>query len=350
MTSWMTKGLTGLALMLAGVSVASQAHATTGLEWQWETADGQPNELRYFVNSQVKLAELMWFNADYNRQARVAEFVVRAVVKCTPEKAIGPKKPRWDLKCEVEDVALEGAPISYEAGMLAPVLEEMDAKYSESWLQVPFKRDGTIVSVDLEGVDKRNRRIQQIHETLRLMMVRAISPLDLQFPNKGDDKGRGEWTQNGPLVMLFPSNQGTLGSVRLTHKITGQEGDIVSIASDAEGTLGAGGMISVGGVEQPKYLYSMTLESDAKFDVKNGWMVERRVLVQGNPTASSAMGEAGRGFTYAMGGMIKLIGPDDEMPDVGPTGEMAPVQRADARAPLVQNNSDKTDEKGPREK
>ena len=101
---------------------------------------------------------------------------------------------------------------------------------NEASMQLVLLNDGRLRSVDLEGVVKRNTRTVDMHETLRLVLTRAFSILDLQLPVKGDDKGKA-WRQSGSRVAEFPSNKGSFGLVEIDSVVKEVTGNKVTIES-----------------------------------------------------------------------------------------------------------------------
>jgi len=305
-------------LLLAAALLGSEAWAATGLEWQWEGV-----EHRFYIQAQVRPSELMWFRAENNREVRVAEFRVNLSTTCRPERLVG--KRGWELRCDLDDFGIAAAPVASEQGLLLPILDELDDKFTGAWLQVVFTRDGRVKNVDLEGVDKSNRRISQIHESMRLVLVRAFAGLDLQLPKNGDDKGKGSWKQKAALAMGFPSDLGTMGSAEIIHEITATDGDVVELSSTGRGVLGSGEMVEVAGQERPKNLYDMSLSGTARFDVGRGLLLSREYLVEGNPTASSMMADGWAGIPYVQAVQVSWVEPGVDLPVVGDNQELDAV-------------------------
>ncbi len=317
-------------LLFSFVAPLQAAHAVTGLAWQWQ----EGVQHRYLLQVQVRLSELMWFKATLNREVRVVEFRANVITNCRCNGALG--KKAWRVNCKIEDIALQAAPVVQEAGLLQAVLDEMATNYRGATAQLQFMTDGRLRNIDLEGVDKRNRRIAEIHETMRLILVRALAPLDLQLPKKGDDGERGFWKQSNVLAMAFPSNQGTMGSSSVEHRIVKQEGDILTLNTEGRGTLGTGETIIVANQERPKNLYDMSISGSAEFDRGRGVLLRRDYMVQGMPTASSLMAEGAQGIPYVQAAHVELIAPGQPLPELGATKELAGALHPYATAPLRQ--------------
>jgi hypothetical protein len=302
--------------MTLGLGAATPALAIDGLEWQW--ADGQ--ERRFLMQTEFELSDVMFFNAERNAEIRITYFTLVADITCSPRLET---KSGWELACEIGGVSLSAAPIFQDAERLPEVLAEMDEKFETASLEVTMGRDGRVKALGLEGISQRNRRISIIQEVMRLIIGRGIAGLDLQLPPKGTDKDRGLWKQKASMAMALPSNQGTMGGAMTTHRVSSNTDGVVNIVSEGEGTLGAGEMIMVGGVERPRNLFSMTFAGSARFDTVNGHLVERQYIVEGVPTASSVSAEAIDGAKYQQATVIQLIEADREI-DLGPSVALAP--------------------------
>jgi hypothetical protein len=297
--------------LVALLGGSATAHATTGLVWQW------PEEGRqYSIQAEVHVAEAFWMRSEFNLDIRVTEFRFFAVTTCKPAANIG--KSAWELQCTLDDVAVSAAPASANEAQreaLQGVLDEWDKKYTGAFVQMSFKNDGRVRQLDLEGVKKGNRRLNEIHEAMRLVAARGFSGFDLQLPKKGDDKGKGQWKQNSPLTMKFPSDKGTMGSADVVYEVESEKAGLVKIVSSGRGTLGSGEMIVVGDVEQPKNLYKMTLGGQAVFDTTSGLLKVHEFMTEGTPTASSELGDGFAPLKYVQA--LRLAEVSGVAPSVG---------------------------------
>ncbi len=300
------------ALLLCAV-LPSHARATEGLEWKLE--DGS---VRYHLQAQVRLSEMLWFRSERNDNARVAEFRVDVLTSCKPSQA---QKKGWELRCDIVAVGLQAAPLPQDAGKMGPIAEEMAQSLTGTWVQVDFRRDGTLKNLHLEGIESENRRVSQIHEILRLVLVRAFAGLDLKLPKKGSDGGKGSWKQKTSLSMGFMSDQGTLGSSATTHEITATEGSVVEITSQGQGTLGSGEMILINGQERPRNLYDVVFQGVARFDTARGLLVYREYIVDARPTASALLAEGTEGVHYVQAVRVQLVEEGQDAPAVTESGE-----------------------------
>jgi hypothetical protein len=181
--------------------------------------------------------------------------------------------------------------------------------------------NGRVRTIDLEGVDKtRNQRFSQIAETMRLLMVRAFAPLDLELPRKGDDKGKGTWRSDTMLATRLPVEAGTMGQVPVSHAITATDGSVIAFSSKGKGVIASGEMRVVNNVEVPAVTLDLSYEGVARFDTATGRLLERDYLVDGRETASSLTADGTAGTIYVQSARLLLLGPDDRptLPESGP--------------------------------
>lgn len=300
-------------LLCFGFSVAFGGEAETAQNFEWVWADGVRHS--WYLQTEVQLPSAMWFVADYNRQARVAAFQVELLITCGLEVPAG--KRSFALRCSVDDIAIRAASLPGDQGVLPEILEEIDEKLSVAELQIGLRKDGRLNHVDLENVDKRNRRISQMHENIRLVLARAIAGFDLRLP-KASDLKNGVWPQYAAELMELPSSVGTLGAVELAHGIQTTKQGLVHIASSGRGTMSP----SSAGSASPD-IYVLELEARAIFDTEAGILRERRWTVLGMPTASSAMSEGGAGIPYGQRGFLSYVPAEQTPPVLGETMEVA---------------------------
>lgn len=298
------------------IALLTSAWGTTGLAWQW---DGPQT---WVVQTQLRIPSEFWLQAERNLQVRVAEVRTNAVLDCAPERTLG--KRGWEIRCDVRDFGIQAAPESTDHGLLE-ILDELDGRLTgQAWVEVVMTADGRVRSVDLEGVDKSNRRLQEIHESLRLLLTRSMAGFDLRLPRKGDDKDAGEWEQGAPLAMGLLTSQGTMGSARITHTLTPGEAGVVEIASAGRGVLGSGETIAVNGNERPRDLFDMSLEGTATFDTAHGRLLRREVVVHGQPTASSVSAEGTPGVASSQAIVLTWVAPGTELDPIGPNAVLVP--------------------------
>ena len=178
-----------LGMVLTCLCVSVPAHAVDGLVWNWD----KPK--RFLLISDVNAPEFLLWQAEFNYQARVFKWRTNIVASCVPSD-VGKKTAL--VNCHIEDISLQATSLPGDMKNLPKVLEDLDAKLSGASLQLELSMDGRVRSIDLEGIDKKRRRLTEIVETMRLVLARAIAPLDLQMPKKGTDGGTGAWIRSRP--------------------------------------------------------------------------------------------------------------------------------------------------------
>lgn len=305
----------GSALVL--LAAPTLAQAATGLAWQWAGPQ------RYHIVARVHVPMLANFAAEHNHEFRAAQYQVELVTSCAPAREIG--KSGWELKCDIEDVALNVVPAqAYDAEKALAIVEELDGRLDAGWVQLTFSADGRVKNLDLEGVEKGNTRTAAIQESLRQIMLRAFSSLDLELPAKGDDKGKGTWRTSNLMAMSVPSKQGTIGAVQVVHVIDSTEGAVVSWKSSGKGVVSTGETVNVGGVEKPLGSWDMNYEGFARFDTARGLLLERELIVEGQPTASSLQADGAAGHPYMLAARVVLLA-DDVRPVLPASGPALPT-------------------------
>lgn len=305
-----------LGLALASNLVASPAHAVTGLEWQWPEGVTR----RFVARSDVQLGEAVEFNAVENVDAYATRVKLALLLSCT---ATGPAgKTGWYLRCEIDDASVSAMPTPGTQGRVTAIAEEWAATYrDQAWIEFILTRDGALRSFDLEGVDKRIRRMQSIGEVMRQMALRALAPLNVQLPKKGDERGMGQWVQRDSIALTLPSNQGTLGNAPITHTLTAAptDGDSIStIVSHGEGVLATAEELN----ETARNTYAMKLDGSARFDRAAGTLLESQFYAEGRTTSSSIQSEARIASGYIQTTFMQLLPEGDAPPSLPPSVEL----------------------------
>ena len=207
-TAWAAAGSEG--------ATASAPSAVSGLEWRWS---GEAR--RYRIETEVLVPSFMWFIADQNQQARVSAWQIGLVLNCG--SAVPSGKKGWQVECGVDDVALRAAALPGDQAtpdrpsVLQPVLNELDGKLTAAKVQIGLRKDGRITMVDIEGLERSNRRIGQMNEILRQVISRAIAGLDLELPEGG--VSTPSWTQRSSQLMVAPNQVGTFGGTETVHRV-----------------------------------------------------------------------------------------------------------------------------------
>jgi hypothetical protein len=290
---------------------AQGAQAASGLVWKWEEGQGR----RFLVRSTVEMPEPIDFFGKLNSDARISKFTLTMVLSCVQEAKLG--RAGWLLRCDIDAAGLQALPLPAHVGQVGPIAEQWaDVLQDEAWLQIVQRPDGKLKSVDLEGVDKSNDRFQRVAEWMRQMCMRAIAPLDVHLPRKGELEGDA-WLQTAGIAFAAPSFTGGIGAVRWTHRIQSTDGSIVSWVDRGEGTIQPGGE----SVDSTLMTLAMTLDGSARFDTALGALVESQYYAAGQATSSSAQSEAGRNARYVQTSYVQLLS-DGTVPMVPASGEL----------------------------
>lgn len=302
-----------LSLLLLGALGSADAAAAEGLAWKWD------GPRRYWLHTEVGLPGALPFRATENVDVLVHEFALTAATTCSPTRPIG--KTKWQITCDIDDAAIIAVPSDGSTGRAQIVVDEW-AKTLEDHASVTFVlgADGRLAQLELDGLDKSNRRTAEIAQTLREMVLRAFATMDLALPKQGSDGGN-EWTQRGAVAMGFLSSTGTIGAAVVRHRVTGAEGGLVEITSTGEGSMAQSSDNPV--------TFLFDLSGGALFDTATGtlsqrWFQSKAVQSASSvaigapsaaPTAGSAMSPGGRSTGGAVNATAQSVSGS-----VGPTG------------------------------
>lgn len=268
---------------------------------------------RFLVRNEVLLPLAMWFNNEYNRNARTSAFQVTAVLDCDPATRLTRRLD--EVVCTIADIGLIASALPGDSGRLQPILEEYDQTLTGATLLLHTNHHGRIANVELRGVNKRNRRISLIQENLRLVLSRSIAGFDLPLPRGGALPNTGQWVENDSLLMKLPSTRGSAGLTQIANRVRGTTADGLIVID----TRGHG--IVIPGEEGNNY--DLELQSVSLFDPSTGLIAGRTWSVIGEPTASSQIASGFAGLPYVQRGTVRALS-IDEVPYVGQTLEVAP--------------------------
>lgn len=288
--------------ILAGLALAVPAHATSGLEWQWDEA-----ERVYHILGEVQLPELVWLRAFNNKEVRLSGFRLELMTTCKAAEAAG--KKAWEVHCRIDDVSLQAVRFPGDPpGTTDEILVEWDERLTGKHVELLWRKDGRIRDVGWVDLVRRNRRDGENIEVMRQLMVRAFAPLDLELPKKGDDGGTGAWDQGDTLLLTLPSSGGTVGGTQVTHTIAAEKDGVVKVGTAGEGTISnAQSIDTTAGQANLANTYKMTLRGEAMFDTGQGHLLKREVLAAGAPTASSNLADAFAGLPYVQAFRVDLV-------------------------------------------
>lgn len=269
------------------------------------------DDTRWLVETELAVPIPLTFARDQNLEIRATAMQVRAIIGCNKDAQL--RKKRWEVVCEVEDVALKVVPFRNDRGRKkledgATVLQEIDAKLTGAVLQLQVADDGRVTNLDLEGVPKNNRRMSEIHETLRQVMSRVVVGFDLKL-RKYNQLNEGKWTEFNSALMtmpLPPSITGVAGSSMLVHYLNKYQGQVLVQS------IGKGGVNVPWGEMQLNF--TTELIGVSIFDPEEGYMTERVWSLTGTSNASNLFSKG----SYAHAGRIRMLGAK-EAPNLGST-------------------------------
>ena len=193
-------------LLVLLASIAAQAAGP--LTPQWGKAP-----VRLHFEMALHTQSVVRYYSPRNVDARVSDHLVSLNATCTS----APDRRGWQAKCELDDVRLGGIAYPGEQEALNSILPEWEETLNASFVQLEILADGRIASVDLEGPSKADERQAAIHETMRLLVRRVFTVIDVQAPKDGA-LPTGVWKQKGsPLAFELFSTSGTAGGASLKH-------------------------------------------------------------------------------------------------------------------------------------
>jgi hypothetical protein len=189
--------------------IASMAASAAGpLTPQWGAAP-----VRLHFEMAMHTQSVIRYYSSQNDDARVADHLVSLNTTCVAS----PGRRGWLAKCELDDVRLGGIAYPGDQESLNAILLEWEEVLNSSYVQLEIEEDGRILGLDLEGPSKADERQAAIHETMRLLMRRVFTVLDVQAPKDGALPS-GDWKQKGsPLAFELFSSTGTAGGASLKH-------------------------------------------------------------------------------------------------------------------------------------
>ncbi len=298
--------LLALAWLVSGTAVAADAE----MQWSW----GEGVHHRYYIESELHLPVPIMLVAELNTEARMVAVQTQLVLDCSQAREA---RKEWDLVCDINDISLIGAGMTGDQGNLGEVLAEIDERLTNAHLQVTLKQDGRVTSADLEGIDRRNRRLSQNAEHLRLLLVRALSGLDFRFANNAEDEAVG-WPQFDGQLMKVPYSRGSQGTAQMVHRVRRKEGANWVIDTEGRGIAAPASSQSSGVTNT----YVMEMTAVGRFDVEQGIWTQRKWTVIGEPTAGSAVNAGFNGASYLQAGSVVYL----------PQGEAAPTLNASGQS------------------
>ncbi len=268
---------------------------------------------RYLFKADVITPNVLPMWAVRNVDGMVLGFRIDLLATCTGAYALG--KRGTEVHCAIDDASVRGRPDPGTADKVPAVAEAWTTMLESATIQLDVMRDGRVRRVDLEGVSKQTVREQVIHQVMREMIVRAVSPLDITLPKQGSTADQ-RWTQRESLVLGLPSMAGgTVGGAELTVTHAADTPAGIVYAYSGRGTLGWG-------VEQGDNLRDMMavqVDGSWMFDPKTGQVRQAQYMGTGTPTAGSSQGTTA-GAVYRIAASVALVGDDAPAPTLPPPG------------------------------
>ena len=298
--------------MVIGLLLSTLAHGAP-IDAQWDLAEGA--EHRWVVATAIDFPGHIFVRANRNRDVRARHLGLQAVVDCV----VGEEhRGASDVACTVEAASWTGMTFTTEAGRLQPVLEELEAKLTGATVDLRLTADGHLrgVEIDLTPVDGFiNRRTRSTDQFLRMVVVRALAPLDLRIPEGGFPTTE-TWVDSSSLTVPMPVTWGSSASGHLVHRAIPHDDARVVVQTVGEATLVPGGFLEPGTL-----VLDATLEGFTVFDHDSGRVSEAVFTTTAEPTATS--GPLAR--PYRVQNQVRALGPDEAI-TLPPTRELEPPQ------------------------
>ena len=259
-------------------------------------------ESRYHVETLVAFPRGFTFYATRNTEGRVLQFGLVADLACTSS----PHDRGAEVVCELDEVLMEGQPMKGDEEQVPVVMTEYATLLSEARVELEIAEDGRIRKFDLEGFPKGTQRENDIHETLRQVLRRSLSPLDVMAPRDGKDPGKS-WKHRGqPMGFELLTKTGTAGGVLLRYETEGEVagrkvfvgGGRANVSTNAEADQGGQGAVNLNG-------YTRTLLDPATHQVAYS-----EVVVEGILSARAAAGAVSQDTHYRLATWIGRVNAD----------------------------------------
>lgn len=254
---------------------ASVAMADGNLVWKW------PEEapVRYHLETVVDAPQGRVWLAERNEVARATRQMLILDVTCRGTLS----GKRYRVECLMDDAVLRGKAVPGEEALLKSIMEADQSRLKGAVVVLSVGQNGRIRTLDMQASGSSNARVTQIMENLRQMVRRAFSPLDVQLPKRGDDKGK-KWSQKGtPMVMELMTNQGTSGGVVMKHQVSKIAESVVRIETTGRGTVAEGAMMEAG----TSTMIHLTAKGRSQFNTAVGVMDWSTVETQASFSASN---------------------------------------------------------------
>ncbi|NOY25506.1 MAG: hypothetical protein GXP62_06490 [Oligoflexia bacterium] len=285
-------------MLLALFLTVLPAHATE-LVARWD----QP--VRYHAEALIHTPNGQRYIGWVNYDVTAAEQEISVDLDCDGKSG----SRGFDVICTIDKVALGGAVFVGKQRQLDAIFVEYQGYLQGQTVQLTVARDGRVTGVDLEGVDKRDDRMAQIHESLRQLLRRVFAPLDLGLPKK-EVQPSGTWKQKGtPLFFQLLTSYGTAGGSVVKHTLLEVDGDSALISTQGRGNLATGQDWETSAASRD--IVRMVGAGSGRFDIAAGLVSWRQVSVSGELTGSSP--NAGVPIVYTLAAWAGRIGADGKV-------------------------------------
>jgi len=235
--------------------------------------------VRYHLETLIETPRSYLHVGRNNLQSRATRHGVRADVTCRGSL----DKKRWGVDCSLDEVAFGGHAPGDDAEALKAIFAQYKEMLSGASVSLTITDTGRVSAMKLVGPTKSDARTGQMLETLHLFLRRLFSPLDLQLPKNGDDKGK-KWRHRGaPMALELLTRYGTAGGIVLEHQVTGRTDALVDVSSSGRGSVTSGDTLEAGAGSL------MRIESTGRgqLDSASGLIVWREIATQAKYTVSA---------------------------------------------------------------
>jgi hypothetical protein len=297
-----------LALLLATTLTAQAGDA---LVWNWDAA----GEVTYRTQTFIQVPNGYRFIGLSNKDARALETAMVGTFTC---KGTESAKKTTKVVCSIDDIVLQGLAVATEQEKLEAIFAEHMKTLPQGRVELVLRKDGHIKVFDLEGIEKKWERGNDVHEQLRQLLRRAFAPMGMQAPKEGKDPGR-VWRHKGQPAFfdLFMTTgnkgatYGTAGGSVWNYEVTGESGGRVALIGEGRANVttviereggGALGINLLGGG-----LY--------RWDAAAGVLDYAEIGLSGSYNASAQ--NIGVSDAYAYAGQIARIRADGKAAELG---------------------------------
>jgi hypothetical protein len=258
------------------LALLPNANAQGALVWQWPVGE----TVNYTAELDMTAGFGMWFKSVENHQARAGQIEIKLALACTASE---PTKRSQSIGCEIHDAYLAGTAVEGEEEELAIVLAEWERNLEQGGVQLEVSPTGRVRFLDLEGLPKDTSRESEIQEFQRLLVTRALAPLELELPKDGLQPTKA-WKQKGsPLALRLPEPSGTAGGINMNHEIMSSDGSVLEIMTTGQATT----MSGADAESDSHSPVALLLSGLAHFDTETGQLVDNTQVLSGDWTASA---------------------------------------------------------------